>query len=158
MLSISIRVKFSSAREGHLPEILSMVSISRNTPLPAILSCVLLLVYLIEDDIIALVEYLGFIDVVFESVTIAIVPYYRWKYPDIPRPYKVRLLLICGSQCRPGGGGYQFSKVTMHVAHEASFAIRMTASVIIIMTIFIIFFSLSFILLLLLLLILVVVL
>ncbi|XP_011672963.2 cystine/glutamate transporter [Strongylocentrotus purpuratus] len=89
----SSRVKFSSAREGHLPEILSMVSISRNTPLPAILSCVLLLVYLIEDDIIALVEYLGFIDVVFESVTIAIVPYYRWKYPDIPRPYKVPLVI-----------------------------------------------------------------
>nr|XP_054763120.1 large neutral amino acids transporter small subunit 2-like [Lytechinus pictus] len=66
----SSRTRFSSAREGHLPEILSMVSISRNTPLPAILSCVIALIFLVEDDIIVLVEYLGFIDVVFETVTI----------------------------------------------------------------------------------------
>ncbi|XP_063951515.1 Y+L amino acid transporter 2-like isoform X2 [Lytechinus pictus] len=89
----SSRTRFSSAREGHLPEILSMVSISRNTPLPAILSCVIALIFLVEDDIIVLVEYLGFIDVVFETVTIAIVPYYRWKYPDMPRPYKVPLVI-----------------------------------------------------------------
>ncbi|XP_030831604.1 cystine/glutamate transporter [Strongylocentrotus purpuratus] len=89
----SARIRFAAAREGHFPEIFSMVSITRRTPLPAILFSVISLIYLIENDIIALVEYLGFADVVFETITVAIVPYYRWKHPNLPRPYKVPLVL-----------------------------------------------------------------
>ncbi|XP_063951508.1 cystine/glutamate transporter-like isoform X2 [Lytechinus pictus] len=92
-LFTSARVRFAAAREGHFPEIFSMVSITRLTPLPAILFAVVSLVYLIENDIIVLVEYLGFADVVFETITVAIVPYYRWKYPNLDRPYKVPLIV-----------------------------------------------------------------
>ena len=87
------RISFAAAREGHFPEIFSMISITRRTPLPAILFSIVSLIYLIENDIIVLVEYLGFADVVFETITVAIVPYYRWKYPDLPRPYKVNFIL-----------------------------------------------------------------
>ncbi|XP_072169516.1 cystine/glutamate transporter-like [Diadema setosum] len=87
------RVTFAAAREGHFPEIFSMVSIRRLTPLPALLYCLLSLFCLIELDVINLVEYVGFADAVTETLTVAIVPYYRWKYPDMPRPFKVPLVI-----------------------------------------------------------------
>ncbi|XP_072051848.1 cystine/glutamate transporter-like [Amphiura filiformis] len=84
------RTIFVSAREGLTPEILAMISIRRLTPVPAIIALhVITLSMMAFNDVYALLNYLSFSTWLFTGIAISIVPYWRWKYPNIERPYKV---------------------------------------------------------------------
>lgn len=88
------RMFFVASREGQLPEILGMIHIRRKTPLPAAsFALPICLLMLITDDVYALINYLSFSRWLFIAITVALVPYFRWKYPDLDRPFKVPLVL-----------------------------------------------------------------
>ncbi|XP_041474544.1 cystine/glutamate transporter-like [Lytechinus variegatus] len=83
-----------ASREGHMPAIASMIHIDRKTPLPAAALLVpLCLLMLISDDVGSLINYLSFTRWLFIGLTCAIIPYYRWKYPELHRPFKVPLVV-----------------------------------------------------------------
>ncbi|XP_041453965.1 cystine/glutamate transporter-like isoform X1 [Lytechinus variegatus] len=88
------RTVFVAAREGLFPEILSMISLKHSTPLPSIVILLIALMYVVEDDVIVLIEYTMFVDLLFILLTCCILPYYRWKYPDIHRPFKIPLFVV----------------------------------------------------------------
>nr|XP_054763929.1 cystine/glutamate transporter-like [Lytechinus pictus] len=83
-----------ASREGHMPAIASMIHIDRKTPLPAatILAPICLLM-LISDDVGTLINYLSFTRWLFIGITCTVIPYYRWKYPELKRPFKVPLVV-----------------------------------------------------------------
>ncbi|XP_041457241.1 cystine/glutamate transporter-like [Lytechinus variegatus] len=86
------RTFFVAAREGLLPEFLSMIHINHLTPIPAIaISLPFSIMFILVGDALVLIEYLTFIDWFFSALTIAIIPYYRWKYKDMRRPFKIPL-------------------------------------------------------------------
>lgn len=66
-----------------------MLNVRYNTPIPAILTLALSLLYLIETRVISLIRYLMFIETIFDTMTVAVLPYFRWKYPDLERPFRV---------------------------------------------------------------------
>ncbi|KAJ8041674.1 Cystine/glutamate transporter [Holothuria leucospilota] len=88
------RTFFVASREGQFPQVLGMIHVRRRTPLPAV--AILLpvcLMMLTVDDIYSLINYLSFSRWLFIGMTCASVPYFRWKYPHIDRPFKVHLLI-----------------------------------------------------------------
>nr|XP_054749832.1 cystine/glutamate transporter-like [Lytechinus pictus] len=83
-----------ASREGHIPEIVSMVHIDRKTPVPAIITLIpFSLIMMISGDVSNLVNFVGFTAWLFIALTCAIIPYYRWKYPELERPFKVPLVI-----------------------------------------------------------------
>uniref|UniRef100_A0A3B4BMJ0 b(0,+)-type amino acid transporter 1 n=1 Tax=Periophthalmus magnuspinnatus TaxID=409849 RepID=A0A3B4BMJ0_9GOBI len=76
------RIMFVAAREGHLPDILSMAHVHRLTPSPS----------LIFSTTIALVVLIVCYIYVSSIFSFSII-YLRIKKPDLPRPYKVFILL-----------------------------------------------------------------
>ncbi|XP_041370973.1 Y+L amino acid transporter 2-like isoform X1 [Gigantopelta aegis] len=93
ILFTTSRLFYVGGREGHMPQILSMVQIQRMTPLPACLFMGLLtLVYLTSSDIYALINYVGFATWLSIGLSIVVLLYLRWKRPNMPRPIKVGLV------------------------------------------------------------------
>ncbi|XP_033626493.1 cystine/glutamate transporter-like [Asterias rubens] len=88
------RTTFAAAREGHLPRILAMIHIHKRTPMPAVLLMLpICLVMLTSDNVYSLINYLSFAKWLFLGLSAAVLPYMRWKKPDIPRPFKVSLII-----------------------------------------------------------------
>lgn len=92
ILFTTSRLFYVGGREGHMPQILSMVSIQRMTPMPAVLFMGLLsLCYLASSDIYALINYVGFATWLSIGMAIVVLLYLRWKRPEMNRPIKVHL-------------------------------------------------------------------
>ncbi|XP_046370139.1 large neutral amino acids transporter small subunit 2-like [Haliotis rufescens] len=92
ILFTTARLFYVGGREGHMPQILSMVQVQRMTPLPAVLFMGLLsLVYLASSDIYALINYVGFATWLSIGLSVVVLLYLRWKRPNMPRPIKVHL-------------------------------------------------------------------
>jgi len=91
-LLTSSRLFFAGAREGQMPGALTMISISRTTPVPSVIviSC-LSLAYLTSSDIVQLMNYIGFATWFSIGAAVACIPYLRWKHPELERPIKVNL-------------------------------------------------------------------
>ncbi|XP_071495322.1 cystine/glutamate transporter-like [Diadema antillarum] len=88
------RTFFVAAREGLLPEFLSMIHIKHLTPIPAIaISLPFSMLFVLVGDALVLIKYLTFIDWTFTAFVVAIIPYYRWKYKDMRRPFRVPLVV-----------------------------------------------------------------
>jgi L-type amino acid transporter 11 len=71
-----------------------MISINKRTPLPAVLLMLpICLIMLASDNVYSLINYLSFAKWLFLGLSAAVLPYMRWKKPDIPRPFKVSLII-----------------------------------------------------------------
>ena len=61
MKLLSFRLFYAGACEGQMPEILTMIQVTRLTPTPAVLCIAMLsLVYLASDNVYSLINYVGF--------------------------------------------------------------------------------------------------
>ncbi|XP_033967082.1 b(0,+)-type amino acid transporter 1 isoform X1 [Pseudochaenichthys georgianus] len=88
------RVCFVAAREGHLPDILAMAHVSRLTPSPALIfTTVVSLLVLIPGDFQSIVNFFSFTAWFFYGITLSGLVYLKIKKPELPRPYKVPIIL-----------------------------------------------------------------
>ncbi|XP_065579347.1 Y+L amino acid transporter 2-like isoform X2 [Artemia franciscana] len=93
ILLTSSRLFYAGAMEGQMPEILTMIQVSRMTPTPAVLVIALLsLLYLTSSNIFALINYVGFATWLSIGLAVFCVPYLRWKQPTLDRPIRVSLI------------------------------------------------------------------
>ncbi|XP_074548796.1 b(0,+)-type amino acid transporter 1 [Halichoeres trimaculatus] len=88
------RVCFVAAREGHMPDILSMAHVHRLTPSPALIfTTIISLIVLIPGDFQSIVNYFSFTAWFFYAITLSGLIYLKIKKPELPRPYKVPIVL-----------------------------------------------------------------
>ncbi|KAJ1217338.1 hypothetical protein NDU88_004932 [Pleurodeles waltl] len=88
------RMFYVASREGHLPEILSMIHVRKHTPLPAVIVLYpLTMVMLFSADIYSLLNFLSFARWLFIGLAVAGLIYLRYKRPDMPRPFKVPIFI-----------------------------------------------------------------
>ncbi|XP_030831844.1 cystine/glutamate transporter isoform X1 [Strongylocentrotus purpuratus] len=88
------RVYYAAARDGLLPEVIGMINIRHRTPLPSVIVTVpIVMICLMVDDVFKLIQYQSFVMVAFQAITVCIIPYSRWKYPDLHRPFKVPVII-----------------------------------------------------------------
>ncbi|XP_029349155.1 b(0,+)-type amino acid transporter 1 isoform X2 [Echeneis naucrates] len=88
------RVCFVAAREGHMPDILSMAHVHRLTPSPALIfTTIISLVVLIPGDFQSIVNYFSFTAWFFYGITLSGLLYLKIKKPELPRPYEVPIIL-----------------------------------------------------------------
>uniref|UniRef100_A0A8C6S4J1 Zmp:0000001267 n=1 Tax=Neogobius melanostomus TaxID=47308 RepID=A0A8C6S4J1_9GOBI len=88
------RLSFATAREGLFPEILSMVHVHRLSPTPSLIFTTFIsLIVLLSGDFETIVNYSSFLGWFFHAITVSGVIYLRIKKPELPRPYKVFILL-----------------------------------------------------------------
>ncbi|XP_076833922.1 b(0,+)-type amino acid transporter 1-like isoform X1 [Brachyhypopomus gauderio] len=88
------RVCFVAAREGHLPDILSMVHVQRLTPSPALIfTTIISLIVLIPGDFESIVNLFSFTGWFFNGLTLSGLIYLKIKKPDLPRAYSVPIIV-----------------------------------------------------------------
>ncbi|XP_059209431.1 b(0,+)-type amino acid transporter 1-like [Centropristis striata] len=88
------RVCFVAAREGHMPDILSMAHVHRLTPSPALIfTTVVSLLVLIPGDFQSIVNFFSFTAWFFYAITLSGLIYLKIKKPELPRPYRVPIIL-----------------------------------------------------------------
>uniref|UniRef100_A0A8C3SJQ5 Cystine/glutamate transporter n=1 Tax=Chelydra serpentina TaxID=8475 RepID=A0A8C3SJQ5_CHESE len=88
------RMFYVASREGHLPEILSMIHVRKHTPLPAVIVLYpLTMIMLFTGDLYSLLNFLSFARWLFIGLVVVGLIYLRYKRPDMPRPFKVPLFI-----------------------------------------------------------------
>nr|XP_033793452.1 b(0,+)-type amino acid transporter 1-like [Geotrypetes seraphini] len=88
------RMCYVAAREGHMPDILSMAHVRRLTPSPALIfTSIIALILIIPGNFSSIVNFFSFTAWLFYGITIAGLLYLKIKKPDLPRPYKVPIVI-----------------------------------------------------------------
>ncbi|MEE6476906.1 hypothetical protein FKM82_011268 [Ascaphus truei] len=88
------RLCYVAAREGHMPDALSMAHVKRLTPSPALIfTSVISLIMIIPGNFSSIVNFFSFTAWVFYGITISGLLYIKIKKPDLPRPYKVPIII-----------------------------------------------------------------
>ncbi|XP_077435005.1 cystine/glutamate transporter isoform X1 [Vanacampus margaritifer] len=83
-----------ASREGQLPEVYSMIHIRRNTPIAAVLLLYpLTILELFLGDIESLLNFMSFLRWLSIGVVVLGLIYLRYTRPDIPRPFKVPIII-----------------------------------------------------------------
>ncbi|XP_068236765.1 Y+L amino acid transporter 2-like isoform X1 [Palaemon carinicauda] len=86
----SSRLFFVGARQGHLPQILSLINKDNYTPVPSLIFLGFMTVFmLISSDVAVLINYISFSESAFILTSIAALLWLRYKEPDRHRPIKV---------------------------------------------------------------------
>ncbi|XP_077607173.1 b(0,+)-type amino acid transporter 1-like [Crocuta crocuta] len=84
------RVCYAAAREGHMPQLLSMVHVHRLTPTPALMfTSAVALILVIPGSFGTIVNFLSFLGWITYGTTFGCLLYLRIKKKNLPRPYKV---------------------------------------------------------------------
>lgn len=90
----SSRMLFVASREGHWPNLFQMIHIRRHTPLPALLLMMPLIFLMIGiGDLYGLLNFYSFSRWLFTGLVTVGLIIHRRKYPDLPRPFKVPLII-----------------------------------------------------------------
>ncbi|XP_053567174.1 b(0,+)-type amino acid transporter 1-like [Bombina bombina] len=88
------RLCYVAAREGHLPDALSMAHVKRFTPSPALIfTTVISLIMIIPGNFSSIVNFFSFTAWFFYGITIAGLLYLKIKKPELPRVYKVPIII-----------------------------------------------------------------
>uniref|UniRef100_A0A4W4G0A9 Cystine/glutamate transporter n=1 Tax=Electrophorus electricus TaxID=8005 RepID=A0A4W4G0A9_ELEEL len=77
------RMFYVASREGHLPEVFSMIHIRRHTPIAAVIILV----------IAVLLNFMSFLRWLFIGMAVVGLIYLRYTRPDMPRPFKVPIFI-----------------------------------------------------------------
>ncbi|XP_008488973.2 b(0,+)-type amino acid transporter 1 [Calypte anna] len=88
------RVAYIAAREGHMPDILSMAHVRGLTPSPALLfTAAMSIIMIISGTFTTIVNSVSFIIWLFYGMTISGLLYLKIKKPELPRSYKVPMII-----------------------------------------------------------------
>lgn len=88
------RTFYVASREGQLPEVLSMIHVRRHTPLAAVLVLYpMTILQLFVGDLYSLLNFMSFLRWLFIGVVVLGLIYLRYTKPDLPRPFKVPLVI-----------------------------------------------------------------
>ncbi|NXC58921.1 BAT1 protein, partial [Aleadryas rufinucha] len=88
------RVCYIAAREGHMPDILSMAHVRCLTPSPALLfTSAMSLIMILSGNFTSIVNFFSFMAWLFYGMTISGLLYLKIKKPELPRSYKVPIII-----------------------------------------------------------------
>ncbi|CAD5125696.1 DgyrCDS13902 [Dimorphilus gyrociliatus] len=88
------RLFYVAGREGHMVEVMGMVHVKRNTPIPSLVFVSFIaLLMIIPADIESLIDFFNFSAWIFYGLTMSALIVMRFTRKNEPRPYKVPIII-----------------------------------------------------------------